>query len=105
MNERVERELMALLERPAEEDPPLPEGVFHLVAADSDLTHRAYQRKVTVCGASLSSSDLPPPCFGPEGAEIGYYDDPRFCPACVREALRWRAEDAFSAEAGAGGVR
>ncbi|MGH3807402.1 MAG: hypothetical protein ACRDRU_12375 [Pseudonocardiaceae bacterium] len=103
MNEGVEQELLALLKScPAEEDPALPEGVFHLVVADDDLT-QGYRSKMTLCGATLSSSKLPPPCWG-EGLEIGD-DIPRFCPACAREAHRWRAEDALSAEAGAGGVR
>ncbi|HET9256184.1 MAG TPA: hypothetical protein VFO16_13420 [Pseudonocardiaceae bacterium] len=92
----AERELM---ERPAGEDPPLPEGVFHLVAADSDLTDRVYQRKITLCGAWLSPSDLPPPCWG--GDEIGDRE-PRFCPKCAREAARWSAE---GAGASSGGVR
>lgn len=84
-----------LLECPAGEDPLLPEGVFHLIVADRDLTDRAYQQKATLCGAWLSSSELPPP-FRDEGDEIGDRE-PRFCPGCAREAHRWRAGDALSA--------
>src|SRR5262245_59223807 len=80
---------MALPECFAEEDLPLPEGVFHLVAADADLTDRAWRPKVTLCGASLGCSDLPPPCFGEEGTEIDFDDNPRFCLRCAREAVRW----------------
>ncbi len=68
---------------------PLPVGVFHLVIADDDLVHRARQMRLTVCGAVVAPSGLPPSCF-PEGGEIDR--DPRYCPECVIEAVRWCAQ-------------
>lgn len=64
----------------------LPEGVFHLLIADEDLAIRAYQRRITLCGAVVQPADLPPSCPG-EGEELG--PDPWYCQDCVREALRW----------------
>ncbi|MGH3830280.1 MAG: hypothetical protein ACRDRS_07470 [Pseudonocardiaceae bacterium] len=67
----------------------LPEGVFHLLIADDDLVHRACRMRVTVCGELVQPSSLPPSCFNEEGEG---YRDPRYCPECVSEALRWSAE-------------
>ncbi|MGH3852794.1 MAG: hypothetical protein ACRDR6_04705 [Pseudonocardiaceae bacterium] len=67
----------------------LPEGVFHLLIADDDLVHRAFRMRVTVCGELVQPSSLPPSCFE-EGGEGGR--DPRYCPECVSEAVRWSAE-------------
>ena len=67
----------------------LPVGVFHLLVADDDLVHRAWQKRLTVCGAVVAPSSLPPSCF-PEGGEIDR--DPRYCPKCVSEAVRWCAQ-------------
>ncbi|HEY3894977.1 MAG TPA: hypothetical protein VGL88_06375 [Pseudonocardiaceae bacterium] len=65
----------------------LPEGVFHLLTADDDVTS-SYLGYVTVCGEVVIASDLPPSSCSPEGPER----EPRYCPACVREAARWSAE-------------
>lgn len=68
----------------------LPEGVFHLLIVDDDLTQRAFrfQTRATLCGEVVESSSLPPSPF-PEGEEIDR--EPRYCPVCVREAVRWSA--------------
>lgn len=62
-NGRVE--LASLLKAPAAEEiaPPLPEGVFHIVMADDDLVYRALWSKITLCGAVVQPSRLPPPKF------------------------------------------
>lgn len=78
-------ELAAVMEGSAvdETEQPLPEGVFHLVIADEDLALRAFRRRETVCGAVVQPQHLPP-SLPPEGCEIDC--EPRYCPACVREA-------------------
>lgn len=65
----------------------LPEGVFHLLTADTDVasTEGGY---VAVCGAVMVASGLPPSCY----PEVEPGRDPRYCPECVREAARWSAE-------------
>ncbi|MGH3804759.1 MAG: hypothetical protein ACRDTD_32375 [Pseudonocardiaceae bacterium] len=68
---------------------PLPAGVFHLLTADDDVAS-TYGGYVAVCGELVRVSSLPPSCY----SEVGPGRDPRYCPACVREAAR------FSAEAG-----
>jgi len=40
----------------------LPEGVFHLLTADDDVTS-TYQGYVAVCGEVLVASDLPASCY------------------------------------------
>ncbi len=68
----------------------LPEGVFHLLTADDDLArHPCESHVVTVCGALVSASSLPPSCSPPGGESDR---DPLYCPACVREAARWSAK-------------
>jgi hypothetical protein len=63
----------------------LPEGVFHLLTADDDIasTYRGY---VAVCGEVVVVSGLPPSCCPEAGPGS------RYCPKCVREAVRWNAE-------------
>lgn len=72
----------------AEREESLPEGVFHLLTADSDVasTEGGY---VAVCGAVLVAWGLPPACYLDD---VGPTRDPWYCPACVREAARWSAE-------------
>jgi hypothetical protein len=65
----------------------LPEGVFHLLAADNDVTTR-YRGYMTLCGELLVASGLPLSCWSEEGSGR----DPRYCPDCVREAGRWSVE-------------
>lgn len=67
----------------------LPEGVFHLLPADSDVAS-TYGGYVALCGEVMTRRGLPPSCY----PEVGPGPDPRYCPACAREAAR------FSAEAG-----
>ncbi|MGH3825423.1 MAG: hypothetical protein ACRDRA_21670 [Pseudonocardiaceae bacterium] len=85
-------ELAALMEVSAAEQTaqPLPEGVFHLLVADDDLTQHPFrfQMRSTVCGEVLQPSSLPPSCFGDE---VDGDREPRYCPECVREAVRWSA--------------
>jgi hypothetical protein len=68
----------------------LPAGVFHLLTADDDLTQRPFRFRMrsTLCGQVVQPSSLPPSPF-PEGEQINR--DPRYCPACVGEAVRWSA--------------
>jgi hypothetical protein len=66
----------------------LPEGVFHLLTADDDVT-TMYRGYVAVCGEPLVASDLPPACWSDE---VGPGRDAWYCPACVREAGRWSAK-------------
>lgn len=72
----------------AELEESLPEGVFHLLPADSDVasTDGGY---VAVCGAVMVASGLPSACYLDD---VGPGRDPRYCPECVREAVRWSAE-------------
>jgi hypothetical protein len=72
----------------------LSEGVFHLLAADDDVT-TPWLGYVTVCGEVLVSSGLPPACWSDE-VEPGR--DARYCPVCVREVGRWSAEVTVSGE-------
>ena len=72
----------------------MPEGVFHLLAADSDVAS-PFRGYVTVCGEHVPGGTLPS-CFS-EGNEVGP-DDPRYCPVCVREAVRWMASEPTGAE-------
>jgi hypothetical protein len=67
----------------------LPDGVFHLLAAD-DTVHQTYGTYVTVCGEDVPVSDLPPSCYSEEGREAAR--DPQYCLECVPEAARWNAE-------------
>lgn len=64
----------------------LPQGVFHLLTADDDVAS-TYGGYVAVCGEVMSVSGLPPSCC----PEVGPSTDPRYCPECVREAIRWSA--------------
>ncbi|MGH3977033.1 MAG: hypothetical protein ACRDS9_27495 [Pseudonocardiaceae bacterium] len=66
----------------------LPEGVFHLLTADGDVAS-AYWSLVAVCGEPVSTSDLPPSCYPPEGESDR---DALYCPACVRVAARFSAD-------------
>ena len=66
---------------------PLPEGVFHLLTADDDLVRHG--NHVTVCGALVHASSLPPSCYAP-GCESNR--DPLYCPTCVSTAVRWNSE-------------
>jgi hypothetical protein len=70
----------------------LPAGVFHLLAADDDLTQRPFQfrMRLTLCGQVVQPACLPPSPF-PEGEQINR--NPRYCPTCVGEAIRWSAGD------------
>jgi hypothetical protein len=75
----------------------LPVGVFHLLTADDELTQRPFQfrMRATLCGEVVQPSSLPPsPC--PEGGEVDR--EPRYCPECVREAVRCNAEAGDRAE-------
>jgi hypothetical protein len=67
--------------------PLLPAGVFHLLAADRDVT-TTYRGYVVVCGEPLVASGLPPACWFDE---VGPCPDARYCLACVHEAGRWGA--------------
>jgi hypothetical protein len=73
-----------LLTGPVPEDEPLPEGVFHLLVADEDVAHRAQLRRTTLCGAEVQPNDLP-------SSYLGGQLNPRYCPECVSEAVRWSA--------------
>ncbi len=84
-------ELAALVEVAAAEQTaqPLPGGVFHLLIAHDDLAQRPFGGRSTVCGEVLQTSRLPRSCFDEEGE---FDRDPRYCPECVSEAVRWSAE-------------
>ncbi|MGH3773207.1 MAG: hypothetical protein ACRDRW_17730 [Pseudonocardiaceae bacterium] len=70
------------------------DDVFHLLTADDDLAHPYVSSHVmTVCGEPVLTSDLPPSCY-PPGCESNR--DPRYCPECVHEALRWSADGSKS---------
>ncbi|MGH3886576.1 MAG: hypothetical protein ACRDSZ_08385 [Pseudonocardiaceae bacterium] len=71
----------------AELSAPLPKGVFHLLTADDDVAS-TYGGYVAVCGEVVVASDLPPSCY----PEVEPGRDPRYCPACVREAARFSIE-------------
>lgn len=75
---------------------PLPEGVFHLLAADDNLAS-PFGGLVTVCGEVVNKWGLPSSCYSP-GLELN--SDPRYCPECVHEALRWSAETGESIAGG-----
>jgi hypothetical protein len=68
----------------------LPAGVFHLLAADDDVT-TPWQGYVTLCGEVLVSSGLPVPCWSEEAEP---YRNAQYCPDCVRQAVRFSAEEA-----------
>lgn len=77
---------------PEDEDEPLPEGVFHLLIADEDLYGRALRWRATLCGAWVHPRELPSSYFAENELR-----NPRYCPECVSEAVRWSA-DAADAE-------
>lgn len=56
----------------------------HLLVADDALVegHRT-GTYVAACGEPVSAPS----------AEVGVSCDPRYCPACVRAAIRWTAPD------------
>ncbi len=72
---------------------PLPGGVFHLLTADDEVTS-SYGGYVAVCGEVLRAGVLPPSLYPPAGEWNG---DPRYCPACVREAVRAQAGERVTA--------
>ncbi|HET9117684.1 MAG TPA: hypothetical protein VFN75_06350, partial [Pseudonocardiaceae bacterium] len=75
------------------EDEPLPEGLFHRLVADEDMAHRGHMSLATLCGAWVQPLYLPP-----SAVEHWHARSPRYCPECVREALRGAAAgDATSA--------
>lgn len=67
---------------------PLPAGAVHLLSADDAGVRPGYgwSTSVTLCGELVSVSELPPSICASDRDEHWY------CPACVREALRWKAE-------------
>lgn len=71
---------------------PLPAGAVHLTAAD-EAVRQGYGSStfVAVCGELVCSWELPPSVCSPNR------DEHRYCPACVREALRWKAEPSDAA--------
>ncbi|MGH3566677.1 MAG: hypothetical protein ACRDRH_11720 [Pseudonocardia sp.] len=65
----------------------LPAGVSHLLVADEALCPGRWgSSHVTVCG-----EEIPTP--GATAADPTV-DDPKYCPQCVRAAVRWSARSA-----------
>jgi hypothetical protein len=73
----------------AEVSAPLPEGVFHLLTADSTV-RQSYGTYITVCGEVVPGSGLPPSCYDEDDCDV--VRNPAYCPECVREAARWNAD-------------
>lgn len=65
-------------------------GAVHLLVADDALVegHR-YGAYVAACGEVVCASSLLAALCPPD-----YDRDHPYCPACVREAIRWNAEQA-----------
>ncbi|HEY3896306.1 MAG TPA: hypothetical protein VGL88_13180 [Pseudonocardiaceae bacterium] len=68
---------------------PLPAGGVHLLAAD-EVVGQGYgtSSQVTLCGELVGASELSPWLCSLDR------DEHRYCPACVREAIRWKADSA-----------
>ncbi|MGH3824146.1 MAG: hypothetical protein ACRDRA_15150 [Pseudonocardiaceae bacterium] len=64
---------------PAVIEHPLPGRAVHLLTAGEAFRQGYPSTSVAVCGELVTS--------GPDGE-----NDPRYCPECVRAALRWCAE-------------
>lgn len=62
-------------------------SAVHLLPADDSVRKLFPSARVALCGRLVDPSELPP-AMGTPDCE----GEHRYCPACVREALRWSAE-------------